>query len=448
MKTMDPEIVISYNVNDIEFVEKIAGKLKAFDWSVWYETNFNNNKENVGEYTSSTKGKAVVNSKVFLIILSLDSVHDKACQNDLALAYITNSIIIPVACVNNFNELGGHLNSGMKLMLSKLNWCFFGPQDDFEKKFNILSTSIRLDLKRIAKQNGKKHSLVDEKDFQKFKVMFRQNSILNWQKKGHGNDAYDYDDEACHSDTEIDSDFWDRHFSELNEISWDVFKQCFLVDYEEQISAQYSYSKLAFFINMIFRDIFNGKQTLQREVYEQFCRNADGETECFYDKLQKYALGYHAMKQVFNMDSEHRLTAIQNLGSFSSPAVIHFLEDMLHESDSNIRAVATIALARAGKGKRLDTIEKISPMLQDDDRLVRESAVLSLGKLKAENCVKAIIDRWRNDPVSQVRSAAQDALVQIGGEEAERCVSVTRLLMKEIESLKKKTEAKRAIMSK
>lgn len=199
-------------------------------------------------------------------------------------------------------------------MLSKLNWCFFGPQDDFEKKFNILSSSIKLDLKRIARQNGKKQSLVDEKDVQKFGVMFRQNSILNWQKKSNqtGNDD-DYD-EDCHSDTDIDSDFWDRHFPDSNEISWDVFKQCFLVDYEEQISAQYSYSKLAFFINMIFRDIFNGKQTLQRVVYEQFCKNADGETESFYDKLQKYALGYHAMKQVFNMDSEHRLTAIQNLG--------------------------------------------------------------------------------------------------------------------------------------
>lgn len=445
---MEPEIVISYNVSDIEFVEKIGGKLKAFDWSVWYETNLDNNQETVGEYTISTRGKAVVNSKVFLIILSLDSVHDKACQNDLALAYITNSIIIPVACVNNFNELGGHLNSGMKLMLSKLNWCFFGPQDDFEKKFNILSSSIKLDLKRIARQNGKKQSLVDEKDVQKFGVMFRQNSILNWQKKSNqtGNDD-DYD-EDCHSDTDIDSDFWDRHFPDSNEISWDVFKQCFLVDYEEQISAQYSYSKLAFFINMIFRDIFNGKQTLQRVVYEQFCKNADGETESFYDKLQKYALGYHAMKQVFNMDSEHRLTAIQNLGSFSSPAVIHFLEDMLQESDPNIRAVATIALARAGKGSRNETIERICPMLKDVDRLVRESAVLSLGKLKAEKCVKDIIDRWRNDPVLQVRSAAQEALVQIGGEEAERCVSVTRLLMKEIESLKKKSETKKVIITK
>ena len=48
----------------------------------------------------------------------------------------------------------------------------------------------------------------------------------------------------------------------------------------------------------------------------------------------------------------------------------------------------------SGKGTRIETIEKILPMLQDIDRLVRESAVLSLGKLKAENCVKAIIDRW------------------------------------------------------
>ncbi|CAI9744179.1 XP_029653084.1uncharacterized protein LOC115226206 [Octopus vulgaris] len=436
---MDPEIVISYDIKDFPFVERLAAELKPYDWKVWYDKLPSSIYSTV-EYSTSQRGQAVVKSKIFLMVLSLDSIENVTCQNELALAYVTNSIIIPVARIDNFKELGDHLNSGMKLMLSKLNWCFFGKSDNFDKKFKILIGSIKADMYKIAPMRCFTKSSSNSPNSSKFATLFRQNSVIKESTvmKTYKDDT-DSDDSDCHSDLEVDSNFWDRHFPSETSISWDIFKQCFLVDYEEQISSKYSYSKLAFFINMIFRDIFHCEQKLDREVFNQFCQNENGDSESFYNKLQQYAVGYHAMKQVFNMDSQHRLTAIENLGSYSSPAVLHFLEDMLHESDPNIRAVATIALAKAGKGSKRETAEKILPMLQDKDRIVRESAVLSLGKLKDRSCVKAIIDRWRNDPVNGVRQVAQEALAQIGGEEADRCVAITKLLMSEIEALKTKS---------
>ena len=67
--------------------------------------------------------------------------------------------------------------------------------------------------------------------------------------------------------------------------------------------------------------------------------------------------------------------------------------DLLDNADPNIRAIASIALARTGvKDKKY--IDKFISLLQDEDRLVRESACLSLGHIKAESSVPDILNRW------------------------------------------------------
>ena len=47
----------------------------------------------------------------------------------------------------------------------------------------------------------------------------------------------------------------------------------------------------------------------------------------------------------------------------------------------------------AGKGHN-DTVPRLVELLEDEDRLVRESACLSLGFLKAGKAVDHIVDRW------------------------------------------------------
>ena len=46
-----------------------------------------------------------------------------------------------------------------------------------------------------------------------------------------------------------------------------------------------------------------------------------------------------------------------------------------------------------GKDRR-DTVDKLVGLLEDEDRLVRESALLSLGSLKATRAVSHVVDRW------------------------------------------------------
>lgn len=51
-------------------------------------------------------------------------------------------------------------------------------------------------------------------------------------------------------------------------------------------------------------------------------------------------------------------------------------------------------LSHAGRAQKL-TVEKIIGMLEDDDRLVRESACLALGYLKVGGKgEQAVADRW------------------------------------------------------
>lgn len=66
---------------------------------------------------------------------------------------------------------------------------------------------------------------------------------------------------------------------------------------------------------------------------------------------------------------------------------------MLRDKDNNIRAVAAISLARTGQDDK-GTIKQLMKCLNDKDRLVRESACLALGHLKAQEAVPKILHLW------------------------------------------------------
>lgn len=74
--------------------------------------------------------------------------------------------------------------------------------------------------------------------------------------------------------------------------------------------------------------------------------------------------------------------------------------------------------------------------LDHADRLVRESGCLALGRLRSKKSVPKLVQIWRNDYISTVREAAQIAINQIGGDDAEQAMHVTKLLTEEISLLK------------
>merc|ERR1711936_1067119 len=139
------------------------------------------------------------------------------------------------------------------------------------------------------------------------------------------------------------------------------FQNMFLKDYGEKIDETFNelseekQERKTMIINIIRKDIFKDKEIVTRSTYNKFC--PDQEPHSFFTRLQEYILAYISLRNVISMDSSLRISTIQSLGQYSFPAIVKGLSDMLQDDDPNIRAVAAIALAKAGKDKA-STVDK------------------------------------------------------------------------------------------
>lgn len=120
--------------------------------------------------------------------------------------------------------------------------------------------------------------------------------------------------------TSLSYDFWDRVFAEKSEVTWVDFKKKFEVEYKDKIIKTYTEEEFKLFVNLIYKDIFMLNKSMKRTSYDQFCEgNPNADPHRFYHRLAQYAKGYHAMREVFNMDSTLRLITIQKLGQWPFP---------------------------------------------------------------------------------------------------------------------------------
>ena len=67
---------------------------------------------------------------------------------------------------------------------------------------------------------------------------------------------------------------------------------------------------------LLYKDVFELHKTAHRSVYQQFAGdNIRSSPHHFYERVCNYVTGYLAMTNMFHMDSNVRLKAIQNLGT-------------------------------------------------------------------------------------------------------------------------------------
>ena len=66
---------------------------------------------------------------------------------------------------------------------------------------------------------------------------------------------------------------------------------------------------------------------------------------------------------------------------------------LLNDDDPNVRAVAAISLGRTGFVDE-NVVDKLIELLKDGDRIVRQSACLSLGTMKAVKAIPHIGNIW------------------------------------------------------
>ncbi|XP_067684138.1 uncharacterized protein [Haliotis asinina] len=424
------DVVIAYCPCDIDFVRKLADALREAKLSVWYAS-----PSLPPQQAGQLKSQAILGCKAFLPILSTESASDKQLNDELALAYISNSAVFPVG-LGRYRDLAPILGGGTRLMLAKINWIFVFKDKLYKENVPKLIECINNILLRHEREGASTDDLLT---MHGMKVNLNFTHGLEFATEDLGEEyATDGPPNQPSSLTRpgLSYDFWGRHFERKSEVTWKDFKDAFLLEYGDKIVEQYSEDKKKLFVNLMYKDIFDLKKTVTRSVYNQACsNNMNADPHCFYNRIEEYAIAYLSLREVIDMDSTLRITTIQSLGKFSFPAIVNGLSDLLHDEDPNIRAVAAIALAKAGKQKR-ETVDKLISIIEDEDRLVRESACLSLGYLKSQRAVSYIVDRWRNDPISTVRQAAELALSKMNVEEAQKCIQVTKVLSAEMSALK------------
>ncbi|XP_060075702.1 uncharacterized protein LOC132555370 isoform X2 [Ylistrum balloti] len=357
---------------------------------------------------------------IFLFVMNTESVRSKICQDQLALAYVSNKSILPVALLPN-QELLNLMDNGMRLELAGFEWFPLSEEDLVENLRDITNQVFKL-LEEIKKKENKGNSSKPESPVKSRRMLNRSVSrqISLKESKLFLEDGVAY---------------WSRSFGKSVNVAWEKFKRQILTDFKEDFDKTFGEEDTEWLLAILHRELEIGaEEIVKRDNYIEFC-TIDDHIRPLWIRIQDQARESYAMREVFKMDSSVRVQAIENLGKFKSVTVIDALRDLLTDKDPNVQAVAIISLARTGAndGK---TVSNVMRCLRSRDRIVREASCLSLGVMKATVSIEKLVDLWRNDIISNVREAALAALRRIGGEKAEEAIRVTTVLEKEIRHLK------------
>ena len=401
------DVMISYSHQDMDLMRYIREILKSKGMKVWVD------EEGLGAGVDflSKIGKAIVYSTCFLQILTEASVVSKYCKDELSLAYISNKPI-NIICSSQPDHLFSQMDFGQKLTLAP-----------YKSKF-VEITDLRL---------------------RKSQVEYMCDQIKTKIANLSSDMANDHiSQEKTKNDMSAEA-FWNLYLPSVEKCSWSEFLQLFLMhygtDFEFTVPAKDQSWLLSIFKAELCDEKSEDPDFVTLEGLKMFCKPSSSQISHFvWESIQKYAREQLAIKGVFAIDSTVRLDAIENLSKFKSTAVQEALLDLLKDPDANVRSIAALSLAKVNlgyKGQGLSPTARVAKLLKDTDRLVRESACVALGRMKAEDQTNKLITVWRNDVISVVRDAAYLALELIGGDEATRAIYVTKVLSDEIKELTK-----------
>ncbi|XP_069135836.1 protein tirA-like [Argopecten irradians] len=406
------DVMISYSHQDKEMMARLRESLENNGITVWVDVaGLQAGVDFLGKI-----GQAILDAKLFISLLSTSSVTSKYCQDEVALAYVSQKAIFPFA-INTQQEVYACMGTGMRLQLSGIEWTFSLKPETFEEDFAELLSRLKMEIE--AQKTDEKTDVSAKKSFQR--------QISKSQKKK---------DPKVQLNAE---DYWKNHYNK-DLVEWERFKKDFSNHYKEQIAT--------LFINeneeqdFLWRNLKPELELLHDEDSVDMLLKENliglttqyGDTLSLWNSVEAFIKEMFAIEEVFGMDSSVRVQAIEHLGQFQSPRVIESLRDLMYNEDANVRAVASVSLAKTGNSEKL-TIKRLMKSLNDKDRLVREAGCLALGHIKAKEAVPTLLRIWRNDFISHVREAAQAALELIGGEEVEQAMHITKVLADEIRLL-------------
>lgn len=131
-------IFISYSRKDSDFVRRLHGGLAENNRDTWVDWE---GIPPTAEWMVEIEA-AIDAAEAFVFVLSPDSAASAVCRRELAHAAAQNKRLIPIVCRDVDAD-------GVPEALSKLNWIFFRPADDFLAAVGILLTAVDTDLEWV-----------------------------------------------------------------------------------------------------------------------------------------------------------------------------------------------------------------------------------------------------------------------------------------------------------
>ncbi|XP_076435109.1 uncharacterized protein LOC143274969 isoform X2 [Babylonia areolata] len=465
-----PDVMISYSRSDGEVMQQIKEQLEAQGFKVWVDQS----SIDAGADFLSKIGEAIIDAKCFICILSERAVRSKYCRDEVALAYVSNTAIFPVN-LQSRDQLLPLMDTGLKLQLANYNWTALTEADAQQANIQALVSTMKAEMddledpqdgpspsppdpagetspttvtspdsgenEAVTSPRGVSVTVIDvvapkreagspvqspvsnggAPEFKPLRKLRERNRAMMTL---HGDDVSSI----------MPEQFWSEQFGVVDYVPWERFTAAFLEVFRDPVHSTFSTEDQQQLLDILCRELeVDTDDRIYKYQLTAFC-SVHGDVSPLWPRVQEQARESFAMREVFNMDSSVRVEAIENLGKFRSAAVIDALRDLLTDPDANVRAVATVSLSRTDANDPV-TIRHILRTLSDRDRLVREAGCLALGHLKARQAISKLSHLWRNDVISHVREAAAVALRQIGGQEVEDVMRVTKVLAEEIRSL-------------
>ena len=118
-------------------------------------------------------------------------------------------------------------------------------------------------------------------------------------------------------------------------------------------------------------------------------------------------------KKAFSLDPIIREEVAESLGTINKKASVLLLEQLLSDSNYNVRCEAICSLKEISP---IQSVHKVAQCLEDEDELVRINAAEYLGNSGSKSMTKLLLEKL-NDTSELVRSYAATALGQIGQKE-------------------------------
>jgi HEAT repeat protein len=119
------------------------------------------------------------------------------------------------------------------------------------------------------------------------------------------------------------------------------------------------------------------------------------------------------LKALQDEDEGVRREVTKALGEIGDPGAVRPLGAMLEDTDEFVRVNALEALGRI---KSDEAVDSIIAGLKNANPLVRMSAAASLGRIGNKKAIPPLEEVAKNDALSHVRFAAEQALAQVKGE--------------------------------